>query len=218
MRILEANRRALAGQSFKVTLEPKAHTYIDEKGRRLPSVSELIKLFFSHPGSENFLKKYEKQRVIGTYVHTATVLQEKGTLNVSILHEGLKPYLVAHRHFLDNNAIGYKAKDFRSEISLGAPSMFAGTLDRVSEAMIVDYKTGARTEQVRYQMNAYYALQFLLDGIDRELYAVYLGSDEKYSVDKIEKDEKIVKEIIYAATLWHTRIRITKKEDVWEAI
>jgi hypothetical protein len=173
------------------------HTYwLDD--RRLESVTEILSL--SGIADYRFSNAEAMQR--GSYVHTATEMIDRGTLDWEILDDTLRPFCEAYQRFIE---------DCRPEIIISekplyhATHLFAGTPDRVvkmhDRMVIVDVKTGALNPANWLQVAAYRELVQVSEDIHATQGAVLcLQDDGKYRLKTCNlKDMKRDYQIFLAA-------------------
>jgi hypothetical protein len=123
-----------------LAFDPVTHTYTDDRGVVIPSVTEVI----SGVGLINFQgidpQILHQAAAFGTAVHQACALDDLGDLDESTLDENLKPYLDAWRTC--SRAMGWKWLNIE-EPEFSEVYQFAGTPDRIGEMLVVDIKTGS---------------------------------------------------------------------------
>ena len=124
----------------------------------------------------------------GTYVHRATEMIDRGTLDWPALDSMLLPYCQAYQQFIE---------DKRPEIILSekpmyhAQHLFAGTPDRVVKMdygiCLLDLKSGAPTRATAIQLAAYRELvRINEDIVCAACFAVRLRKDGAYRLERIE--------------------------------
>jgi len=127
------------------------HSYwLGEK--RIPSVTGILRdagLLNYHGSSDYYMGR-------GTYVHAATVMIDKGTLDWNALDDTLRPYCEAYRKFIE---------DARPEVLISerpmyhAAFLYAGCPDRVlmmnGRTVVVDIKSGVPIPANWLQISAY---------------------------------------------------------------
>ena len=98
----------------------------------------------------------EAGRVRGKYVHLATELYDKGTLDDSTVHEEIRPYLDAWIKFRKDT--GFKPRIIE-EIVYSKKYGYAGTVDRIGPLYkietVVDIKSGELMPSAAPQTSAY---------------------------------------------------------------
>ncbi len=154
--------------------------------RRLPSVTEVLKVLpngYEHVSPEVL----ERKRVLGTAVHLACELDDRGTLDESTLDPAIQPYLSAWRRFRADT--GFRCTVIEKS-GYSRQYGYAGTLDRLGEiasaVSVVDLKCVAELKpETGLQLAAYSQLVLEMGVIDRArrftlplprvLYRVYRG-------------------------------------------
>lgn len=122
----------------------------------------------------------------GKYVHSATEMIDRGTLDWEGLDPELAPFCTAYRHFLE---------DKRPEIILSekplyhATHLFAGTLDRLMKMdggmAIIDIKSGAPSPATAIQVAAYRELvKVNEDAIPTKCFSLHLRDDGTYRLNE----------------------------------
>lgn len=167
--------------------DPAKHEY-RVNGRRLPSVTQLIKPLYD--GSFDFVPEevMEHKSQLGKAVHYACELHDKGTLDVSTVMGEVAPYFEAYLLFLKE----HKPRWTLVEQPLASSSGFAGTPDRAGSVpeydidfSVVDIKTVASVSAaVGVQLAGYEKLiaeNLKIDGTWRRL-ALQLRPDGKYRI------------------------------------
>ena len=149
-------------------------------GRRMESVTEIL----SSSGIADYRWSNEETMTRGKYVHTATEMIDRGTLDWTILDDTLRPYCEAYQSFIE---------DKRPEILLSekpmyhAQYLFAGTPDRVmrmdDSIILPDLKSGAPTRATFIQVSAYRELVSVSEGVScRKMFALHLKNNGKYQL------------------------------------
>ena len=152
--------------------------------QRIPSVTGILRdagLLNYHGSSD-----YHMER--GTFVHRATEMIDKGTLDWDSLDDTLRPYCEAYQKFIDD----VKPKIILSEKPMYHPQfMYAGTLDRMVKmnglTSLIDIKSGSPHPATALQISAYAELI----GINENVYVskasvLYLRDDGMYRLDEIK--------------------------------
>lgn len=124
---------------MNITFDEVGHTYRDEAGRELPSVTTVLKgvgLIDSHAS------EWHMQR--GTAAHMGIELYERGTLDETSLDPELVPYLAAWKAFKAETGLVVE----EMERIIGHPVYrYAGRVDGIGtlagKAVLFDLKTGA---------------------------------------------------------------------------
>ncbi len=153
-------------------------------GRRLESVTEILSL----SGIADYRFSNGEAMTRGSYVHTATEMIDRGTLDWSILDDTLRPYCEAYQRFIE---------DKRPEILLSekpmyhAQYLYAGTLDRIivvdGTTMLIDLKTGVPNRATAIQVAAYRELvKVNHDTVLTKCFSLHLREDGTYRLNPIE--------------------------------
>lgn len=162
--------------------DPDQHQYF-LGDRRLESVTEIL----GNTGIADYRWSSEEAMLRGTYVHKATEMIDRGTLDWSALDPILLPYCVAYQKFIE---------DKRPEILLSeepmfhAQHMYAGTLDRIivmdGITSLVDLKTGVPHRATAIQVAAYRELvRVNRDTVLTKCFSLHLRDDGTYRLDPI---------------------------------
>lgn len=157
--------------------DPAEHKYTLD-GMELISVTRVLEL----SGIADYRFSSEEAKTRGSFVHQATELIDRGTLDWSALDPILVPHCKAYQAFVE---------DVRPEILLSerpmyhAQYLFAGTLDRAmrinGRTSIVDFSTGDPPPAKRVQVATYRELAFLCGGIPASVgYTLWLRNDGAY--------------------------------------
>ena len=169
------------------TLDPKTHTYTDEKGP-LSGVTSLL----GDAGLIDFSMIPEAMRGHymdrGSKVHRATELFDEDDLDASSVDPVLAGYLDAYVNFVD--AYGDRYKIIKSEVMVTHPvQRYAGQYDRLciidGELAILDIKSGALQPWVALQLEAY-RVAHNAENVDKieARYALSLSKEGKYFLKK----------------------------------
>ncbi len=80
-----------------ISFDVATHTYRDESGRRLPSVTQILGAVPPWLGRFDLVPAdtLEYKRQLGTAVHHATALHDQGVLDYDTLDDAIRPYLDA---------------------------------------------------------------------------------------------------------------------------
>ena len=166
--------------------------------RRIPSVTGILRdagLLNYHGSSD-----YHMDR--GTYVHRATTMIDKGTLDWDGLDDTLRPYCEAYQRSIDD----VKREIILSEKPMYHPNYYyAGTPDRVMKrnglTTLIDIKSGSPHPATALQIAAYAELirATYVEGIYiSKAFVLYLRDDGTYRLDEV-KDLKRNLQIFLAA-------------------
>lgn len=176
-----------------VTFDAAAHSYTDEAGRRLPSVTQILGAAPPWLGRFDRIDPsvLEYKRALGSAAHHATALDDLGLLDEDSLDEALVPYLAAWRKYrAESGFVPTVIEHVVHHPTLG----FAGTLDRIGfdgdrRAVCLDVKTAdASTGRLAGPQTAAYLEAFRACTPDHGLPArvlrcsVHLGNDGRYVV------------------------------------
>ena len=142
----------------------------------------------------------ENAALRGTYVHRATEMIDKGTLDWEGLDDILRPYCEAYRKWKE---------EAHPEIILSekpmyhAKYLYAGTLDRVirlnGSLVLIDIKTGVPSAATSVQVAAYIELARVNEDMHIfKGYVLHLRDDGTYRVNEV-KDLKKQFQIFLAA-------------------
>jgi len=141
----------------------ETHEYLNDYGMKVPSVTGVLKdNGFSDFGSvpQDVL---EKAGLFGTAYHKATELWDKGTLDITTLSEPLVPLLESYKAFKEQYGIEVIKNEYRGV----SKRHFGFCIDKVvkitngdvkkwiNKIAILEIKSGAITESVKYQLGAY---------------------------------------------------------------
>ena len=160
---------------------PDTHEYFLGE-RRLESVTEIL----GASGIADYRFSNEGATTRGRYVHTATEMIDRGTLDWEILDGTLRPYCEAYRHFIEDK----RPEILLSEKPMYHPTLlFAGTPDRVMRMddtiILPDLKSGAPTRATAVQVSAYRELVAVSEGIIcRKLFSLHLKNNGKYQLSE----------------------------------
>lgn len=158
-----------------IAFNPKEHTY-DVDGVRYPNVTGVLKA----AGLIDDQWFTEWNRKLGSCVHEATALYDKGVLDASTLDPVLDPYMEAWQAFrLDSGFIPMLIEEPVANIV----HQYAGTLDRFGSIKgnpwLIDIKTGQTQRWAALQTAAYAGC---LDAAWMNRAAVELQSDGRYNL------------------------------------
>jgi len=148
--------------------------------RRMESVTEIL----VKSGISDFSFSSEEAALRGKYVHAATEMIDRGTLDWDALDVTLRPYCEAYRLFLSENRPSFIV----SEKPMYHPvHLFAGTPDRVAMmngmVCLIDYKSGTPGRGTKYQVAAYRELVQVREGITcTKCFAIHLQGNGRYRV------------------------------------
>ena len=167
--------------------------------RRLDGVTEILE----RSGIADYRFSNEDAMTRGTYVHTATVLIDRGTLDWSALDDTLRPYCHAYQRFIEDK----RPKILLSEKPMYHPQyLYAGTPDRVMEMdgaiILPDLKSGAPNRATAVQVSAYRELVKVSEGIDcRKCFSLHLRDDGTYRLNHIENTQRYYNIFLAALTV-----------------
>jgi len=137
----------------------------------------------------------------GTYVHAATEMIDKGTLDWNALDDTLRPYCEAYSKYCQSANMGEILISERPMYH--AQYLYAGTLDRVVKmnglTSLIDIKSGSPHPATALQVAAYAELvRANEDTHVSKGYVLYLRDDGTYRLDEV-KDLKRNLQIFLAA-------------------
>lgn len=156
---------------MSLSLDIESHTYTDQKGNVVPSVTQIINSVFPYQDF-NFGNEYYRDK--GRAVHAAIHYIEKGTLDPASVNKEIWPYIKAYFQFKKD----FKHKTLATEeIVYNKKFRYCGTLDRRTKGAIWDYKTGVNRYVDGLQLSAYAAAKGMHNG---KRFSVYLTGRGKY--------------------------------------
>jgi hypothetical protein len=131
----------------------------------------------------------ERARKLGSAVHTATELDDRGDLDEATVSPVVEPYLAAYRKFRAEVAPKWERIEERVFHPLHG---YAGTLDRVGDVLrkraLLDIKSGVPNPVVRLQTAAYLEA-WCCNRTDSpshySRFALYLRADGTYSLREV---------------------------------
>lgn len=174
----------------------ETHTYLDEKGRRVPSVTQILSIVSAHTYGDINESVLENARQRGNVVHFAVRLYEEA--NMESIKEEYKGYLDAYKKAKEKYNIEV---DEMEKLVYNSEHNYAGTLDILGkvdgEDAIIDIKTTSvmHKELVTLQTNAY-ANCDELRGKGYKLYVLQLKDDGTYKLIKLERKFGVFKAMI----------------------
>jgi hypothetical protein len=118
------------GTDEGMTFDDKTHTFTC-KGEVIPSVTQILKANRMTPEGYEFIDPWYLQR--GTFIHLATEMHDKGTLDDFYDDTNILPYLEAYKTALRDNAwivTGIEKKLWHPKLK------YAGIIDRTIEGHI----------------------------------------------------------------------------------
>jgi hypothetical protein len=165
-----------------LTFEPEGHIYT-WNGKVVPSVTGILKPLAGYEWvNEQVL---ERKSAIGTAVHLATELFDRGDLVEESVHPIIKPYLDAYKRFRDETQFepeGIELKDFNERMG------YAGTLDRTGKVRatpaVIDLKATVQIHHAAGPQTAAYAQMIGQPASDR--YALQLKDDGTYKLQPLK--------------------------------
>lgn len=139
---------------MKITFRPEGHAY-EVDGRVVPSVTQILGTF-NHGFDRVDPEILRAKQQLGTAVHRACELDDDHCLDVSSLHDKVRPYLDAWRKFRGDTkceVIGNEQVVYHRSYD------YIGTADRLlrlnSKKTVVDIKTGVRLPWAALQTAGY---------------------------------------------------------------
>lgn len=164
------------------TFRESDHSYWLD-ARRLDGVTEILR----DAGMVNGSWFTEESRTRGTYVHAATEMIDKGSLDWTALDPVLIPYCQAYQKFVEDK----RPVILLSEKHLyHAVHLYAGTPDRVvtldGATALIDLKTGVPAPATAIQVAAYRELvRVNEDIIPAKCFSLHLRDDGTYRLAEI---------------------------------
>lgn len=171
-----------------ITLEEETHTYYDEKGATLPSVTQIIQHFCDYNGIPQEVLDYKSE--IGKAVHLATSLFDNDDLDIESIDPVISGYVDGWIKFRADTEIEITANE---QIVYHPLYRFAGTLDREgiigANNVLIDIKcTAMIARHVGVQLAGYDLARMHVRGpIRNRRLAVQLLQDGNYKVQAFEK-------------------------------
>lgn len=156
-------------------------------GQRIPGVSEIIQAVFPYEGHG---LASERAREFGKVVHKVIELETKGVLDPSTVDPAIQPYLDQFQNFRCEYNI--PKTQCKTEIMLHTKE-YAGTIDLVTQDLIVDVKTGQKLPTHRLQVAGYRKLWNANSHKNKRKKAivVYLNGSDKMPEIVEEKPEDL---------------------------
>ncbi|MHB8569655.1 MAG: hypothetical protein ACYC97_05585 [Metallibacterium sp.] len=191
------------------TFDKKNHIYY-LGGVKIPSVSEIISPFSDY--SKIPQDKLKIACNYGTAVHSTIEFYLKGTLDEDNLPEGLKQPLAEFKAFAEKINIadvGYVSEEKRYKII--NKRVFAGTVDLISDGMLIDYKTrryNAVTDDL--QLTAYE----ILAGGEYDKYILELLPNKLYNLVKVA-NRQAKSMFLYLLDYWWKTNEFNQKVKMW---
>ena len=189
-------------------LDRETHTY-RLNGRAIPSVTQILEKsgFYEFPFASP--EALARARELGTDVHKATELYDRGQLDYNSITDEVYPYLEGWISFRRDHR---ELEVVENEHFVYHPALdFAGTLDRVFQCdrlrIIADVKTGAALPATGMQTAAYraaYNAQHRHDKRVSERMSIHLTETGKYKLIP-HKDPSDFGAFCAALTLFHWR-------------
>lgn len=164
---------------------PNTHTYT-YRGRRIPSVTQLLDSFGLITGQEWFRPEHAER---GQAVHAGIHLLHEGTLDWSTVAPSIAPYLAAYEQFEKD----FNLSSYLSEKPLASERYFyAGTFDFLGWAreklVLIDFKSGLYSAWMDIQLELYHRLLMEnadalgLDHMPEDHMIVQLRNDGSYKI------------------------------------
>ena len=165
------------------SFDPESHTYTLD-GRTLLSVTSILK----EAGMLVYPSGMQDAMMRGRYVHSATEMIDRGTLDWELLDDTLLPYCTAYQKFL---------LDKNPEILLSekpmyhAGHLFAGTPDRIilmdGITSLIDLKSGTPHPATALQLAAYKEMIRVSEDIHcAKCFSLHLRDDGTYRLDEMK--------------------------------
>lgn len=142
-----------------ITFDVESHTYRDEHGRVLPSVTQVLSPLSANAYRGVPQDVMDAAAAIGTAVHRMIELDVQGVLDESSLHPSIAQYLPAWRRFL----VESRAEILGSEMRVASRRYgFAGTLDLYllihGQRALIDAKRVAQVQRTTGPQTAGYEI------------------------------------------------------------
>jgi hypothetical protein len=156
--------------------------------RRLESVTEILE----RSGIADYRWTNEDAMTRGKYVHTASEMIDRGTLDWAALDPILRPYCEAYQKFIEDK----HPEILLSEKPMYHPDyLFAGTPDRAMRMdgaiVLPDLKSGAPNRATAIQTAAYRELVRVSEGIScRKCFSLHLRVDGNYRLNAIDNIQR----------------------------
>lgn len=197
----------LTGKAVDATFCEETHTYTTAEGRRLPSVSRVIRPLTEAVYGSIDPEVLRRAADFGTAVHACTEYLDQGELDDESIEPEWAPYVDAYRAFL----VDFKPNYLGIELRL-ACEKYAGTLDRYAEIdgdlWIIDLKTTSSIHpHVGVQLAGYDGLLRVnyphLKDKSIRLAALQLRGDGTYRLHEFGKiDDKACFNALLTLTSW----------------
>lgn len=158
-----------------LTFDDPSHTY-RWNGAIVPSVTQIIRPLYSFDGIPPDVREHKRQ--IGTAVHYACDLIDRGTLDPASIAPEIAGYLVAYREFLAAKKPEWALVESQHYNEV---YRYAGTLDRAGDMdgpALLDLKTGPESAAIGVQLAAYLKAAPLSPATHR--YSLHLRDDGTY--------------------------------------
>jgi hypothetical protein len=180
---------------MQIEFNSERHEYKVD-GRLTPSVTQVLKVLESYNG-------YPEQAALrGTYVHKICELYDQDRLDPESVDPSLTGYLAAWVKFRTENPLKIDFSELKIEVRIASKLGYAGTVDRVSDTIILDIKSGAIARTHPHQLHAYnQAAIETLGGKRREMFNIYLTADGDYRVKKSKWDHAVWSQFSAALTV-----------------
>lgn len=157
------------------SFDPEEHRFT-LRGEPVPSVTQILK----DMGFIRFFGHNTEAMQRGTDVHLAISMMAKGILDEESVDESLWPYVEAAQDFM----FDFKLKVLDTEeIVFNRAWNYAGIVDLRAPRLIVDFKTGVKTDWHGLQLNAY----ALCWPRAKEMMCVYLKANGRYTIDEPDR-------------------------------
>jgi len=164
---------------MSLVFDQATHSY-ERDGVRLPSVTQVLKSV----GIIDPDKYAPGAAMRGTVVHLACQFLDEDDLLESAVPEEIGGYLDAYRKFLAETGWTWTGIEVRMyHETLG----YAGQIDRISQAAIVDLKSGAEEDWHALQLAGY--LGMFQRPMSMERYALHLRADGTYGLKQYPRKD-----------------------------
>lgn len=142
-----------------ITFDEQTHTYTDEHGRVLPSVTQILAPLSANAYRGVPQEVMDNAAAIGTAVHKMIELDVQGVLDESSLHPSIAQYLPAWRRFLVESSFQVLGSEMRVASRRYG---YAGTLDLYGlihgQHALIDAKRVAQVQRTTGPQTAGYEI------------------------------------------------------------
>lgn len=160
-----------------------------------PSVSQILKAM----GLMDNFRHSDTALSNGTAIHKALELHDKGTLDYTKLDTRLQKCINLWEDF--KKKMGLQITGIEQRVNFGV--MFAGTIDRVAQKTIIDYKSGNPQDWAALQTAAYAIAYDPQHYMEYERYCLKIHWDMDRVIYKPYKDKKDFQTFMSMANVYH---------------